>query len=92
MWYIHNIILDKRSYNWHDNVLEVYEDYDLFEPTIVEGTISRHSEIRASVSTKGMLLFKNNYNFLVQIYTNYVLENCSLILYLKYNYNSCYYL
>lgn len=78
---IYNIILDKRSCNWHGNVLKVYEDCDLLEPTIVEGIISKHSEISAPVSTTSMLLFQNNYNFFVQIYTNYILKNCSLILY-----------
>lgn len=50
----YNTILDNFSYNWHGNALEVYEDYELFEPITAEATISKYSKIGSSDSTEGI--------------------------------------
>ncbi|XP_070168122.1 serine-rich adhesin for platelets-like isoform X2 [Polyergus mexicanus] len=47
-----NLNEDNFSYNWHGNMFEVYEDYDLFECTTAAAIISKDSEIREPVSTK----------------------------------------
>ncbi|XP_070168121.1 probable serine/threonine-protein kinase DDB_G0276461 isoform X1 [Polyergus mexicanus] len=54
-----NLNEDNFSYNWHGNMFEVYEDYDLFECTTAAAIISKDSEIREPVSTKACL---NNNN------------------------------
>ncbi|XP_029158457.1 uncharacterized protein LOC114930786 [Nylanderia fulva] len=64
---VRNLDEDKCSCNWHGNVLEVYKDCDLFEPTIVEDKISKHSEISAPVSTTAYL---NNNNIIQDISKN----------------------